>query len=171
MLFSSEDDAVRRRRIGSDVTKARLTTTRLTPASKGATTVPYINHLAIPVDDVDRATAFYEDWFDAKVVPSPKFAMPVAWVLLGKVQVHLVLRAGQTCQAYHFAVTVESREQFEALYWRADREGTFDRKRSGIISSSAWTGLFRCTSGTPRATSWSATTPTSTTLTRRSSPS
>lgn len=131
MLFSSEDDAVRRRRIGSDVTKARLTTTRLTPASEGAITVPYINHLAVPVDDVDRATAFYEDWFDAKVVPSPKFAMPVAWVLLGKVQVHLVLRAGQTCEAYHFAVTVESREQFEALYWRADREGTFDRETFG----------------------------------------
>jgi catechol 2,3-dioxygenase-like lactoylglutathione lyase family enzyme len=84
--------------------------------------------VAVPVDDVERATAFYEDWFDAKVVPSPKFAIPVSWVVLGKVQVHLVLRPGQSSKAHHFAVTVESRERFEELYRRADREGTFDRE-------------------------------------------
>ncbi len=90
--------------------------------------VPYVNHLAVPVNDVERASAFYEDWFDAKVVPSPKFTIPVAWVLLGAVQIHLVLRHGDSSPAYHFAVTVESREQFEALYRRADREGNFDRE-------------------------------------------
>ena len=52
--------------------------------------MPYINHVAVPVDDVDRAVDFYQDWFSAKVVPSPRFPVPVAWLLLGKVQVHLV---------------------------------------------------------------------------------
>jgi catechol 2,3-dioxygenase-like lactoylglutathione lyase family enzyme len=90
--------------------------------------VPYVNHVAVPVDDIDRAAAFYEDWFDARVVPSPTFPIPVAWVLLGRVQVHLVLRPDQACEAHHFGVTIESREQFEALYWRADREGIFERE-------------------------------------------
>lgn len=88
----------------------------------------YVNHMAIPVDDVDRATAFYEDWFGARVVPSPKFPVPVAWLLLGKVQVHLVQHPGQPSRAYHFGVAIGSREQFEALYWRADREGNLDRE-------------------------------------------
>lgn len=90
--------------------------------------VPYVNHLAVPVDDVEQASAFYEDWFDAKVVPSPKFTIPVAWVLLGAVQIHLVLRHGHSSRAYHFAVTVDSPEQFEALYRRAEREGNFDHE-------------------------------------------
>jgi catechol 2,3-dioxygenase-like lactoylglutathione lyase family enzyme len=89
--------------------------------------VPYVNHLAVPVDDVDRSVAFYEDWFDATVVPSPTFPVPVAWVLLGKVQVHLVLRSGQASEAYHFGVAIDSRERFEALYRRAEREGIFER--------------------------------------------
>jgi len=89
--------------------------------------VPYINHVAIPVDDVDQASAFYEDWFGARVVPSPRFSVPVAWVLLGKVQVHLVQHPGRPSTAYHFAVAVEERARFEALYWRAEREDAFDR--------------------------------------------
>lgn len=90
--------------------------------------VPYINHVAVPVDDIDRAVTFYQDWFDAKVVPSPRFPVPVAWLLLGKVQVHLVQHPDQPSPAYHFSVAFESREQFEALYWRAGREGQLDRE-------------------------------------------
>jgi extradiol dioxygenase family protein len=90
--------------------------------------VPYINHLAIPVDDVDQARAFYEGWFDATVVPSPTFPLPVSWVALGTMQLHLVLRPGHSGEAYHFGVAIESREQFEALYWRAAREDVFERE-------------------------------------------
>lgn len=90
--------------------------------------MPYINHVAVPVDDVERAVAFYADWFSARVVPSPKFPVPVAWLLLGKVQVHLVQHPGKVSPAYHFSVGFESREQYEALYWRADREGQLDRE-------------------------------------------
>ena len=90
--------------------------------------MPYVNHVAIPVDDIDRAVDFYKDWFGARVVPSPKFPVPVAWLLLGKVQVHLVQHAGPPNSAYHFSVAFEDREQFEALYRRADREGHLDRE-------------------------------------------
>jgi extradiol dioxygenase family protein len=88
--------------------------------------VHYVNHLAVPVEDVDRASGFYQDWFGARVVPSPRFPVPVAWLLLGKVQVHLVQHSSPASPAYHFGVAIESREQFEALYWRADREGHMD---------------------------------------------
>jgi len=88
----------------------------------------YINHVALPVDDVDRASAFYVDWFGAIVIASPRFAVPVAWILLGKVQVHLVQHPGPASPAYHFAVAVEDTAAFEALYRRAEREGLLDRE-------------------------------------------
>jgi catechol 2,3-dioxygenase-like lactoylglutathione lyase family enzyme len=88
--------------------------------------VPHVNHLAVPVDDLDRATAFYADLFDAKVVPSPRFPLPVAWVALGRLQLHLVLRPGQAVEAYHFGIAIESRQQFEGLYRRAARDGLFE---------------------------------------------
>jgi catechol-2,3-dioxygenase len=84
--------------------------------------------LAVPVDDVDRAAAFYEDWFEGIVVPSPRFPMPVAWILLGEVQLHLVQRPSRASEAYHFGVAIDRREQFESLYWRAEREGICDRE-------------------------------------------
>jgi catechol 2,3-dioxygenase-like lactoylglutathione lyase family enzyme len=88
----------------------------------------YINHVALPVDDVDRARRFYVDWFDAAVIPSPRFPVPVAWILLGKVQVHLVQHSGPASHAYHFAVSVEDKARFEALYRRAEQEGLLDRE-------------------------------------------
>lgn len=88
----------------------------------------YINHVALPVDDVDQAAAFYQDWFGAKVVPSPRFPVPVAWLLLGKVQLHLVQHASPVSPAYHFSVGFESQPEFEALYRRAERDDRLDRE-------------------------------------------
>ncbi|MGI5219333.1 VOC family protein [Nocardia sp. CA-290969] len=90
--------------------------------------MPYINHVALPVDDVDRASAFYVDWFGARVVPSPKFPVPVAWLLLGPTQIHLVQHPDQLSTNYHFAVSVEDRGEFEALYRRAESEDRLDRE-------------------------------------------
>jgi catechol 2,3-dioxygenase-like lactoylglutathione lyase family enzyme len=89
---------------------------------------PALNHLAVPVDDLERATTFYADLFDAQVVPSPRFPVPVAWVVLGSVQLHLVERPGSTTTAYHFGVTIEDRDRFEELYHRAGRDGLYERE-------------------------------------------
>ncbi|MGB3484738.1 MAG: VOC family protein [Mycobacterium sp.] len=88
--------------------------------------MPYINHVALPVDDVEKSSAFYVDWFDARIIPSPKFPVPVAWLLVGKIQIHLVQHASTASTAYHFAITVDDRDAFERLYWRAEREGLID---------------------------------------------
>lgn len=88
----------------------------------------YINHVALPVDDVGRASDFYVDWFGATVVASPRFSVPVAWILLGKVQVHLVQHPGPASPAYHVAVAVDDTAAFEALYRRAEREDLLDRE-------------------------------------------
>jgi catechol 2,3-dioxygenase-like lactoylglutathione lyase family enzyme len=88
--------------------------------------VYFINHVSVPVDDIDRAVAFYEDWFGAHVVPSAAFPVPVAWLMVGKIQLHLVQNAATPAHAYHFGVAIEDRAQFEALYWRAEREGHLD---------------------------------------------
>lgn len=89
--------------------------------------MPYVNHVAVPVDDVDRAVAFYADWFDARVVPSPRFPVPVAWMLLGKIQLHLVQHPGKASTAYHFSIGFDDRDEFEALYRRAEIENKLDR--------------------------------------------
>lgn len=93
--------------------------------------MPYVNHLTLPVDDAERAAAFYADWFGAEVVPSPRFHIPVAWVLLGRVQLHLVHRPATTSAAYHFGIAIEDRERFEGLYRRAEREGILDTDTFG----------------------------------------
>jgi catechol 2,3-dioxygenase-like lactoylglutathione lyase family enzyme len=85
--------------------------------------VPYINHVAVPVDDVARVSDFYVDWLGARVIPSPGFPVPVSWLMLGKIQVHLVQHTGERSGAYHFAVTVETAAAFDDLYRRAEREG------------------------------------------------
>ncbi|NYJ01990.1 catechol 2,3-dioxygenase-like lactoylglutathione lyase family enzyme [Nocardioides thalensis] len=96
--------------------------------------LPYINHVALPVDDVDRVSAFYVDWFGARVIPSPRFPVPVAWLMLGKIQIHLVQhdaaadRQGQGpwSSAYHFAIAIDDLPGFVQLYDRAHHEGVVD---------------------------------------------
>ena len=51
-----------------------------------------INHVSIHAQDLERSAAFYEQLFGMQRIPTPTFAFPVAWLRLGRQQLHLFVR-------------------------------------------------------------------------------
>jgi len=56
-------------------------------------TATSINHVSIHAQDLERSAAFYEQLFGMERIPTPKFAFPVAWLRLGRQQLHLFVRS------------------------------------------------------------------------------
>jgi catechol 2,3-dioxygenase-like lactoylglutathione lyase family enzyme len=75
-----------------------------------------LNHVAIDVDDLEEAVAFYTDLFDMKQVPTPEFDRPYSWLEFGDQQLHLIERGNRKPENQHFAVIVDD---FEAVWNRA----------------------------------------------------
>jgi lactoylglutathione lyase len=76
-----------------------------------------INHVSIHAEDLERSAAFYEQLFGMERIPTPTFAFPVAWLRLGRQQLHLFVRSGaQPPQFHHVGLNVDD---FDAVYWRA----------------------------------------------------
>ena len=78
------------------------------------------NHVAIDVDDLDRAIEFYTDLFDMEHVPTPDFGAPYAWLQFGDQQLHLIERESEKPPHQHFAVIVDN---FPAVWNRAVERG------------------------------------------------
>jgi hypothetical protein len=53
-----------------------------------------INHVSVHAQDVETSAAFYEQLFGMERIPAPTFAFPVAWLHLGRQQLHLFVRSG-----------------------------------------------------------------------------
>jgi lactoylglutathione lyase len=76
-----------------------------------------INHVSIHAQDLERSAAFYEQLFGMERIPTPTFAFPVAWLRLGRQQLHLFIRPdAQPPQFHHVGLNVDD---FDAVYWRA----------------------------------------------------
>jgi YD repeat-containing protein len=76
-----------------------------------------INHVSIHAKDLERSAAFYEQLFGMERIPTPTFAFPVAWLRLGRQQLHLFVRSdAQAPQFHHVGLNVDD---FAAVYWRA----------------------------------------------------
>jgi catechol 2,3-dioxygenase-like lactoylglutathione lyase family enzyme len=75
-----------------------------------------LDHVSIPVGDLDRARAFYEGLLGLPAAPRPDLGVPGAWYDVGGHQLHLIQRpeipAGATTHidptAPHFALEVAS---------------------------------------------------------------
>ena len=79
-----------------------------------------INHVSIHAQDLETSTAFYEQLFGMKRIPTPMFAFPVAWLRLGHQQLHLFVRAdARPSQFHHVGLNVDD---FDAVYWRAHEQ-------------------------------------------------
>ena len=79
-----------------------------------------INHVSIHAQDLERSAAFYEQLFGMERIPTPTFAFPVAWLCLGRQQLHLFVRSdAQPPQFHHVGLNVDD---FAAVYWRADEQ-------------------------------------------------
>jgi lactoylglutathione lyase len=81
-------------------------------------------HVSIHANDLEESTRFYEDVFGMKRVPSPDFAFPVVWLVLGDTQLHLFLRDVSAPEFHHIGLEVDD---FEGAYRVACERGLFDR--------------------------------------------
>ena len=88
-----------------------------------------INHVSIhaqdlDAQDLDRSTAFYEQLFGMERIPTPMFAFPVAWLRLGRQQLHLFVRSDvQPPRFHHVGLNVDD---FDAVWRRAGEQGLRD---------------------------------------------
>jgi catechol 2,3-dioxygenase-like lactoylglutathione lyase family enzyme len=72
-----------------------------------------INHVNLPVDDLERAVDFYEGLLGLERIPAVNSSARGAWFRLGDAQLHLTERGSSAPAVHHLAVTVDD---FPALY-------------------------------------------------------
>jgi catechol 2,3-dioxygenase-like lactoylglutathione lyase family enzyme len=72
-----------------------------------------INHVNLPVDDLEESVAFYEDVLGLERIPAINSSARGAWFRLGDAQLHLTERGSSAPEIHHLAVTVDD---FPALY-------------------------------------------------------
>jgi catechol 2,3-dioxygenase-like lactoylglutathione lyase family enzyme len=82
-----------------------------------------LNHVSIPVPDVDAARSWWADVFDMEPLPAPNFGMPVRWLRLGDFQLHLYQSEQPRNPGQHFGMQVDD---FEEAYRRLLAAGAFD---------------------------------------------
>jgi catechol 2,3-dioxygenase-like lactoylglutathione lyase family enzyme len=87
-----------------------------------------INHVSVSALNLQESVSFYVELLGAVPIPNPNFGVPVAWMSLGRTQLHLFERDVQPTSHHHFAVTVDD---LEPVYRAAERRGAFDRTAFG----------------------------------------
>jgi YD repeat-containing protein len=83
-----------------------------------------LNHVSIPAVDLEASARFYEELFGLERLPTPTFSVPVVWLRLGDLQLHLFQMEGErSTRFHHFGVEVDD---FEAFYVRLQELGVRD---------------------------------------------
>jgi len=72
-----------------------------------------INHVSIAARDLEESARFYEDVFGMERIPTPTFPMPVLWLRVGDMQLHLFLDDGPVPERHHLGLTIDD---FDAAY-------------------------------------------------------
>jgi lactoylglutathione lyase len=91
-----------------------------------------LNHVSVPALDLDESIEFYESFLGLERIPSPTFAVPVAWFLLGDRELHLYVYGDEVPARtfiHHFALEVDD---LKAFYHRATDRGV---KETGFLST------------------------------------
>jgi catechol 2,3-dioxygenase-like lactoylglutathione lyase family enzyme len=72
-----------------------------------------INHVSISALDLEKSTRFYEDLLAMERIPTPTFDMPVQWLRVGDMQLHLFLDESPAPRRHHLGITIDD---FDAAY-------------------------------------------------------
>ena len=72
-----------------------------------------INHVSISATDLEASTRFYEELFGMERIPTPRFELPVQWLRVGELQLHLFLHPEPPPQRHHLGLTIDD---FDAAY-------------------------------------------------------
>lgn len=85
-----------------------------------------INHVNLPVDDLEESIAFFEEVFDLERIPSIASDAPGAWFRVGDAQLHLTERPSPAPELHHVAFNVDDfAAAYEALLDRDALDETF----------------------------------------------
>ena len=87
-----------------------------------------INHVSINALDLQESVDFYVDLLGAEPLPTPNFGIKVAWLGLGRTQLHLFEKDLTPTSHHHLGITVDD---LEPVYRAAERRGAFDREAFG----------------------------------------
>jgi catechol 2,3-dioxygenase-like lactoylglutathione lyase family enzyme len=87
-----------------------------------------INHVSVNARVLQESVDFYADLLGAKPLPTPNFGFPVAWLALGRTQLHLFERDMKPTSHHHVGITVDD---LEPAYRAAERRGAFDHESFG----------------------------------------
>ena len=77
-----------------------------------------LNHVSISAVDLEESTRFYEEIFGMERIPTPTFGVPVQWLRVGDLQLHLFLDQSEAPPRHHLGLTIDD---FDAAY-RAVKE-------------------------------------------------
>ena len=66
-----------------------------------------INHVSIAAADLETSARFYEEIFSMERIPSPTFDLPVLWLRVGDMQLHLFLDDGPAPSRHHLGFTID----------------------------------------------------------------
>jgi catechol 2,3-dioxygenase-like lactoylglutathione lyase family enzyme len=72
-----------------------------------------INHVSIAAADLEKSAQFYEEIFAMERIPTPTFDLPVLWLRVGDMQLHLFLYDGPAPLRHHLGITIDD---FDAAY-------------------------------------------------------
>ena len=72
-----------------------------------------LNHVSISAVDLEESTRFYEQVFRMERIPTPTFSVPVQWLRVGDLQLHLFQDDREAPPRHHLGLTVDD---FDAAY-------------------------------------------------------
>ena len=87
-----------------------------------------INHVSINALDLQESVDFYVELLGAELLPTPNFGLPIAWLGLGRTQLHLFEKDLTPTSHHHLGITVDD---LEPVYRAAERRGAFDSTAFG----------------------------------------
>jgi len=67
-------------------------------------------HVSITAADLDESVEFYEDVFGLEQIPTPNWNLPVQWLAVDGLQLHLVETEANVPEFHHFALHVDDLE-------------------------------------------------------------
>ena len=95
-----------------------------------AVTSAHINHISIGAKDLDESVRFYVEVFGAEVIDTPNFGLPVQWLSIGALQLHISVRQTDPPTYNHFAMVVDD---FESVYRTTRDWGGHDGETMGYL--------------------------------------
>jgi catechol 2,3-dioxygenase-like lactoylglutathione lyase family enzyme len=101
---------------------------QLAPVRRRRLRLPVADYSDLVPSDLETSERFYRELFGLEPIPTPNFGIPVRWLRVGDLQLHLFQREGEPGRHQHLALAVHD---FPALYREAEARGIFDTETFG----------------------------------------